>query len=100
MEASVEFVLPLLSEVAGTDDEAAFEIASRNQFLDEETCHDGLTRAWVVGKKEAQRLPRQHGLVHGSDLVREWIEERGVDGKYRIEEVREADAVCLRDKPK
>jgi hypothetical protein len=34
-----------------------------------------LARTWIVSEDETQGLPRQHGLVHGGDLVREWIEE-------------------------
>ena len=51
----------------------------------------------IVGQQEAQRLPRQHRLVDRRDLVRQRLNERGVDGQHRIEEVRKADAVRLGD---
>ncbi len=73
MEPSVELVLPLLGEAARADDEAAPEIAPRDQLLDEETRHDRLASAGVVGEEEAQRLAGQHRLVDGRDLVRERI---------------------------
>ena len=38
-------------------------------------------------------------LVDGGDLVRQRIDERGVDGEQRIEEVGQADAVGLGDQP-
>ena len=61
--------------------------------------HDRLAGARVVGQQEAQRLARQHRLVDGRDLVRQRLDERGVDGQHRIEEVRQADAVRLGDQP-
>jgi len=38
-------------------------------------------------------LTRQHGLVNGGNLVRQWVNNRGVDGEHRVEEVGKADAV-------
>ena len=97
MEAAVQLVLPLLGEAAGADDEAALQIAARDQLLDEQPRHDRLAGAGIVGEQEAQRLPRQHRLVDGGDLVRQRIDERGVDREDRIEQVREADAVRFGD---
>ena len=97
MEAPVQLVLPLLGEAAGADDQAALEIAARDQLLDEQPRHDGLARAGIVGEQEAQRLPGQHRLVDGGDLVRQRVDQRGVHGEHRIEEVGEADAVRLGD---
>ena len=61
--------------------------------------HDRLAGAGVVGEQEAQRLARQHRLVDGRDLVRQRLDERGVDGEHRIEQMREADALRLGDEP-
>ena len=61
--------------------------------------HDRLAGAGVVGQQEAQRLARQHRLVDRRDLVRQRLDERGVDGQHRIEEMREADALRLGDQP-
>ena len=57
--------------------------------------HDGLACAGVVGQQEAQRLARQHGFVDGRDLVRQRVDERGVDRQNGIEEMRKADAMRL-----
>ena len=99
MEAPVEFVLPLLGEAAGADDEAALQVAAGDQLLDEQARHDGLAGAGIVGEQEAQRLARQHALVDGRDLVRQRLDERGVDGEHRIEQMRETDAMRLGDEP-
>ena len=64
VEAPVQLVLPLLRQTAGTDHQAALQIAARDQFLDEQSRHDGLAGARVVGQQETKRLSRQHGFVH------------------------------------
>ena len=63
-EAAVELVLPLLDQASRADHQAALEVAASDQLLDEQTGHDRLAGAGIVGEQEAQRLPRQHGLVH------------------------------------
>ena len=97
VEAAVELVLPLLGEAARADDQAALQVAAGDQLLDQEPGHDRLAGAGVVGEQEAQRLARQHRLVDGGDLVRQRLDDRGVDGQHRIEQMREADAVRLGD---
>ncbi len=93
VKAPVEFVLPLLGEAAGADNQAALEITARDQLLDEEPGHDRLAGARVVGEQEAQGLARQHRLVDRGDLVGQRLHEGGVDREQRIEQVGEADAV-------
>ena len=95
LEAAVELILPLFGEAAGTDDEAALEVAASDQLLDEEPGHDGLAGAGVVGEEEAQRRTGQHGLVDGGDLVGERLHVGGVDGQQGVEEMGEADALGL-----
>ena len=97
VEAAVELVLPLLGEAARADDQAALQVAAGDQLLDEQAGHDRLAGAGVVGEQEAQRLARQHRLVDRRDLVRQRLDERGVDRQHRVEEVREADALRLGD---
>jgi len=50
VEAAVELVLPLLGEAAWADDEAAFEVAAGDEFLDEQAGHDRLAGAGIVGQ--------------------------------------------------
>ena len=97
VKAPVEFVLPLLGEAAGADNQAALEIAARDQFPDEQPGHDGLAGARVVGEQEAQRLARQHGFIDRGDLVRQRIDHRGVHREHGVEQMREADALRFGD---
>ena len=87
------------ARLPGQTIEAALQVAAGDQLLDEQAGHDRLAGARVVGEQEAQRLARQHRLVDGRDLVRQRLDERGVDREHRVEEVREADAVRLGDEP-
>ena len=89
----VEFVLPLLDEIAGANDQAAVQIASGHQFLDEQAGHDRFAGARIVGQQKPERLPGEHLAVDGGDLVRERLDERSVDGQQRVEQVCEPDAV-------
>jgi hypothetical protein len=84
LEPLVELILPLLSKIAGAHDHAAVEIAADQQFLDEQAGHDRFAGAWVICQKEPERLPRKHLAIDGSDLVRQRVDHRGMDGKERI----------------
>ena len=96
IEATIEFVLPLLHKTSGADDEAALQVAAGDQLLYEKPRHDGLARAGIIRQQKAQRLLQQHRLVDRSDLVRQRIHQRRVDRQHGIEKVREADPVRLR----
>ncbi len=71
------------------------QVAAGDQLPDEEPRHDRLAGTGIVCKQEAQRLTRQHGLVDGSNLVGQRINDGGMHGQHRIKQVREADAMCL-----
>ena len=73
MKTAVKLVLPLLGEAARADDETALQIATGDQFFDEQTRHDRLAGAGIVGKQKAQWLPRQHGLIDRRNLVRQRV---------------------------
>ncbi|MGH9381613.1 MAG: hypothetical protein ACRD2Z_13515 [Thermoanaerobaculia bacterium] len=51
--------------------------------------------ARVVGEEEAQGLHGQELVVDGDDLVGKRLDEGGVDGEHRVEEVGEPDALSL-----
>ncbi len=98
MKPAVQFVLPLLGEIARTDDEAMLQVAAGDQLLHEQPGHDRLAGTWVIGKKEPQWLARQHLTIYGRDLVRERIDKRSVNRQKRVEEIRESNAIGLGDK--
>src|SRR5271163_4311614 len=50
LESPVKFVLPLFGETAWANHEATLQVAARDQFLDEQTSHDGLACTGVVGE--------------------------------------------------
>ena len=97
VEAAIEFVLPLLGQAAGADNQAALQIAPGDQLLHQQPGHDGLARAGIVGQQEAQWLARQHGLVDGGDLVRQRLHHRGVNGENRVKEMGQPDTLGLGD---
>ena len=49
----------------------------------------------IIRQQEAKRLAGKHLFVNRRDLVRERLDQRGVDGQEGIEEVRQPDAVGL-----
>ena len=81
----------MLREAAGTDDQTPLEITARNQLLDQQPRHDRLAGARIIREKESKRLTGQHGFVDRSDLVGQRLDDRGVHGEHRIEEMRKAD---------
>lgn len=99
VEALLQFVLPLFGERPGADDETALQIAAGDQLPDEQTRHDRLAGARVVGEKEAEWLARQHLLVNGGDLVGQRLDVGGVNGEQRVEQVGEADALRFGRQP-
>jgi hypothetical protein len=99
VEPLVQFVLPLLGQCAGTNDEAAAQVAADEQFLDEQPGHDRLACSRIVRQQETQRLPRQHLPVDRGDLVRQRLDERSVNGQKGIEQVRHANPHRLGNQP-
>src|SRR5581483_6046932 len=87
IEATIEFVLPLLCQAPRANDKTALQVAAGDQFLDQEPSHDGLAGARIVGKQETQWLAREHALVDGRDLVRQRLDDRSVDREHRVEQM-------------
>jgi hypothetical protein len=94
-----KFVLPLLDEITGSDDQAAVEIAADQQLLDKQARHDGLAGAGVVGEQEAEWLSRQHLAIDRGDLLRQRLDLRRADRKIRIKQVRQTDALRFGGEP-
>ena len=91
-----QLVLPLLGEVGRRHDQAALHIAAQNQLADQQPRHNRLARARIVREQEAQRLPRQHLVVHRRDLVRQRLHIRKMHRQPRVEAVRLPDPLRLR----
>lgn len=53
----------------------------------------------VISKEETEGLAGQHRLVDRRDLVREGVHEGGVDRQHGVEEMGQADPVCLGHEP-
>jgi len=95
MEAVVHLLLPLLHQAAGTDDQAAVQIAAHEQFLYKQTRHDGLAGARIVCQYIAKGLAREQRFIHGRNLVGQRLDQRGVNGQQGIEQVGEMNAMGL-----
>jgi len=96
MEAPMKLILSLLGEAPRAYDHASLQIAAGDQLPDEETGHDGFARSGVIREQETQRLPGQHGLIDGGDLVRQGLDQRRMYSHHRVKQVRKADAKRLR----
>ncbi|MDW8470219.1 MAG: hypothetical protein RML56_16030 [Burkholderiales bacterium] len=70
VEFLLQFPLPLESEVGRADDEDALGKAAKLQLADQESRHDGLSRACVVGEQKAHARKFQQVVVHRFELVR------------------------------
>ena len=62
-------------------------LATDQEFFDEQSRHNRLAGARIVGEQEAQRLAGKHFTVNRGDLMRERLDLRGADGKIGIEQI-------------
>ena len=88
-----ELVSPLIDETSRGDDQDASGVGPHDEFADVEPRHDRLPGPRVVRQNEPQRLPRQHRLIDGRDLVRQRLHVRRVDRHHRVKEKRKVDAL-------
>ncbi len=100
MKTTMEFVLPLFGETARANNEAPLEIAAGNEFLDEQPGHNRLAGARIVSQQKPQWLAREHCFVNRGDLVRQRVDQRCVDREDGVEEMREANPLCLGNQSK
>ncbi len=89
------FILPLLNQTAGGDDQDALGVGPHQQFTDEQPGHDRFARAGVVCQHVAQGLARQHGFIDGGDLVRQRFDVGGMNRHHRIEQMRQIDPISF-----
>ena len=88
LKPALKLILPLLGETAGTDDQTPLQIPASDQLLDEQPRHDRFAGARVIGEKKAKALTGQHGFVDRGDLMGQWLDDRGMHGEHRVEEMR------------
>ena len=83
-----QFILPLLGEAAGRDDQDAFGVRPHQQFANQQAGHNGFAGTGIIGQHVTQWLAREHGFVDGGYLVRQWLYIRGVDSHHRVKQCR------------
>ena len=97
-ELGIQLILPLLDEVAGTDDHAPLHITADDQFLDEQTGHDGLAGPRIVSQYIAQRMFGEHACIHCGNLVGKRLDCGRMHGEEGVEQVGKLDALGFGDK--
>jgi hypothetical protein len=58
MESTIKFVLPLLGETTGANNQTPLQVPPGNQLLYEQARHDGFTSAGVICQQEPEWLAR------------------------------------------
>ena len=92
-----ELVLPLLDQASWCHNQTPLKVAACNQFSDQQPGHDRLSRTRIIRQQKTQRLAHQHFTVNRRDLVRQGINETGVDCEIGIEQMSKRDPVRLRN---
>ena len=77
--------LPVADQPCRGRDQHATDPPSRKHVAHDQPSHDRLPRPRVVRKEEAERVLRQHVLVHRDPLVRQRVDPRDLAGKRRVE---------------
>lgn len=95
VELLLQFPLPLEREVRGTDHENPLGQAPKLQFADEQSGHDRLPRASVVGEQETDARKLQQVIVDSLKLVGQWVQPRDGKSEVWIELVRNAQCLGL-----
>jgi hypothetical protein len=84
--------LPLEGQVGRDDDEGALDQSPEFQLLEEQSGHDGLSGAGVVGQEKTDAGEREDGIVDGFQLVGERVHAGDREGKVRVVLVGQAQA--------
>lgn len=94
-ELGGQFVLPLLDQAAGSDDEHPVQIAAEHELLGVQTGHDRLASTGIIGEKESERGAWQQLSIHRLDLVGKRVHGAGGHRDHRIVQAGHADAQGL-----
>ena len=93
LKALFEFILPLLYEIAGGNNQAVTQITTNKQFFDEQTRHNRLACAWVIGKQKTEGLFASHRFVDHCDLARQWLDQRGMHGDKQVKKISKMNTI-------
>ncbi len=99
-EFLLHLLLPLFGQATGSDDQDLLDDAAKKQLLDQQAGHDSLAGAGIVGQQKTDAGQRKEVTVYGLNLVRQRVNDTGVDGKEGIELVGNANALGLGAKKK
>lgn len=81
-------------------DKGSQRFSRNHQFFDEEACHDGFACSRIIGQEVAERLPGDHLFVDCGNLVRQGIDQRGMDCEQGIKEISHPYSVRFRNQSK
>lgn len=97
VELDRQFLLPLDRQRGGTEHQHPVDHAAQAQLLGQQTGHDRLPGAGVVGQHEAQACLGQHVAVDREDLVGQAAHAREAHGEVGIVGEGQLDAVALEE---
>ena len=100
LERDIEFyshlvLLPLLGQATRRNDEDTLHDVAHQEFLQEQTSHNGLSRSRIIGKKKTNARLRKQKLIDRLYLMRQRIDNTTVDGKKWIKLIGRVDALSL-----
>jgi hypothetical protein len=96
-EQRAQLALPVAYQTSRRSDQHPADQAARQHLADIESGHNRFAGPSVIRQQEAQTRLRQHMLVHGNALVRQWIDQRGFGCKSGVELVAEGQPVTFRN---
>jgi len=95
----LQLALPLEGEIGRADNQHAVSQAAQLQFAQQQTRHDGLAGAGIVGEQEADAGGLQQIVVNRFQLVKQGIDPRDRQAEVGVEFVGDAQRVGLQPEP-
>src|SRR5690242_17361498 len=96
VEFFAQLALPLKRQIGGAYDQGAQTQAAQFQLPQQQTGHDRLTRAGIVGKQKADARQLEKVVVNRFELVRQRIDAGNRQTEVRIELVGNTERVRLK----
>ena len=95
----LQLALPLEGKVGRADDEDALDQTAQLQFADQQTGHDGLAGAGIVGEQEADLGEFEQMVVNRLQLVRQRIDLADRQAEIGVELEGDAKGIGLQAEP-